>query len=49
MKKVFIENLKSCFPDQNQVHISDIAMWVGKKTAIKARRYANAEGFVKIN
>lgn len=48
MPKEMLMNLQSCFEGKEQVHISEIATWVGKRTAIKAHKYADANGYVKL-
>ena len=47
-KPQFIENLRSCFPGQTKVHISDIAQNVGHQTALRAKKFADTKGFVII-
>ena len=47
-KKDFMNNLRACFEGQGKVHVSDIAIWVGKKSATIAQQYADAEGFINL-
>lgn len=47
-KKDLLKNLKSCFPDRDQVSIKEIAEWVGKRSAIQAHKYADENNIVKL-
>lgn len=43
-KKEFVQNLRECFKDKDIVNVNDIATWVGRKSAIQARKYADEDG-----
>ena len=47
-KAEFMANLRSCFPELSKVHVSDIAAWVGYRSALQAKKFADAEGFVEL-
>lgn len=49
MKKAeVLETLRKAFNGQGRIHVSDVMEWMGADWFKKAKKYADAEGFIKL-